>query len=127
MNAVQPYPDAQRRSLGARFGAAITTATLAAAGLVALGASAGAAPLEPTVSDPLRFDLGPGDVADGYTQVTAETVYSDDLGYGFTPESEVTETDRGTDDAVRGDFVTVAEAEIEAVQRHDRENAVVVQ
>lgn len=92
-----------------RLAAMLTTAALTLSGLVALGGPAAAEPLTPTVDDPLRLDLGPGELADGYTQVTAETLYSEDLGYGFTAESTVTEADRDTGDAVRGDFVTVAE------------------
>ncbi len=50
-----------------------------------------------------RFDFGPGKVATGYKQVTAQTIYSKDLGYGFEAGATVTCTDRVEGDVVRSD------------------------
>ena len=55
-----------------------------------------------------RFDFGPGEIARGATQVTAETSYTPDLGYGFEDTTTLTETDRGGEDPLRGDFVSTA-------------------
>lgn len=44
---------------------------------------------------PLLFDLGPGPVAAGYTQVTAATAYGPATGYGWADPSKVAERDRG--------------------------------
>jgi lysophospholipase L1-like esterase len=52
-----------------------------------------------------RFDFGPGAVADGFTPVTADTVYSSARGYGFEPGAAITGIDRGGD-ALQGDFCT---------------------
>lgn len=55
-----------------------------------------------------RFDFGPGEIARGATQVTAETSYTPGLGYGFEDTTTLTETDRGGEDPLRGDFVSTA-------------------
>lgn len=55
---------------------------------------------------PLKFDFGSGPVADGYTAVTAGTLYSSDTGFGFEPGAAVTAVNRGKPDALRSDFVT---------------------
>ena len=54
----------------------------------------------------LKFDFGPGKVASGYTQVSATTMYSKELGYGFEPGATVTGVDRGGSDKLRSDFCT---------------------
>ena len=54
----------------------------------------------------LKFDFGPGKVAPGYTQVSATTIYTKELGYGFEPGSTVTGVDRGGKDPLRSDFCT---------------------
>ncbi|AHM65067.1 lipolytic protein g-d-s-l family [Paenibacillus polymyxa SQR-21] len=67
----------------------------------------GQALAEKQLAAPLRFDFGPGDVADGYTQVTAKDAYTPERGYGFTDLSKVNEENRGGSDAIRSDFVRV--------------------
>ena len=59
------------------------------------------------VATPLerRFDFGSGPVADGYTAVRADTLYTPALGYGFEPGAVIAAVDRGGD-ALRGDFCT---------------------
>ena len=42
----------------------------------------------------------------GYIKVLPETVYTDELGYGFEPGASLTAVDRGGSDPVRGDFIT---------------------
>ena len=55
---------------------------------------------------PMRFDFGSGHAAPGYTKVTANTIYTDELGYGFESGSSVRAIDRGGPDPLRGDFIT---------------------
>lgn len=57
---------------------------------------------------PLKFDLGSGSAAPGYTPVSAETVFASDRGYGFEPGSSVENVVRDGNDALRSDFVTCA-------------------
>lgn len=81
---------------------------MGAAPLITSGVMAGTgapATAAPEAEQPVRFDFGPGAVAEGYQQVTAGSVYDADRGYGFAEGSTVTETDR-TGDALKGDFVT---------------------
>ncbi len=91
-------------------------ATAVTTGLV-VSTPATAAPPDPADTgtseaqqEPLRFDFGPGTVADGYTQVTADSTYSEETGFGFTGDAEVTGADRGGEDPIKGDFLTPAEA-----------------
>ena len=58
----------------------------------------------PASSQSLNFDFGPGKVAPGYTQVLQTTTYSEELGYGFEPNSGVSCVDRGGRDALRSDL-----------------------
>lgn len=60
----------------------------------------------PASSQSLNFDFGPGRVAPGYTQVLQTTTYSEELGYGFEPNSGVSCVDRGGGDALRSDLCT---------------------
>lgn len=55
---------------------------------------------------PMRFDCGPGPVADGYTQVTRSTAYGAATGYGWADVSKVDQRDRGdaAGDALDRDF-----------------------
>lgn len=66
-------------------------------------------------SDVVTFDFGPGAVAEGALGVTSSTAFSDEWGYGFStaPAAEMPDVDRGTDDALRSDFVAVAGATFE--------------
>lgn len=52
----------------------------------------------------LKFDFGPGAVAQGYTRVTEASVYSKEKGYGFEPGAYVRCVERGGRDALRGDL-----------------------
>src|SRR5699024_10550231 len=72
--------------------------------------AAGAGTSAAAQQEPLRFDFGPGTVADGYTQVTADSAYTSDAGFGFTGDEAVTGTDRGGEDPIKGDFLTPSEA-----------------
>ncbi|GGK77855.1 rhamnogalacturonan acetylesterase [Rufibacter glacialis] len=54
----------------------------------------------------VKFDFGSGKVAKGFTGATAKDVYSEAKGYGFEPATPVTAVDRGSKDALKGDFVT---------------------
>src|SRR5712691_10665972 len=53
-----------------------------------------------------KFDFGPVKIAQGHTQVLANTIYSKDLAYGFEPGARVTCLDRGGKDALHSDFCT---------------------
>ncbi|WP_105566490.1 rhamnogalacturonan lyase family protein [Microbacterium halophytorum] len=82
-------------------------------GIVCASGAATAAERDTTmqeVPEPVRFDFGPGAAAEGYQAVTAETAYTPERGFGFIDPAGVTGTDRGGDDALRGDFVTAAGA-----------------
>ena len=50
------------------------------------------------------FDFGSGAVASGYTGVTADTLYTPELGYGWSDSVAVTDSDRATSDALYSDF-----------------------
>lgn len=67
----------------------------------------GQALVDKQLAGPLRFDFGPGSIAEGSTQVTAKDAYTPERGYGFTDLSKVKEEDRGGNDAIRSDFVRV--------------------
>ncbi len=60
----------------------------------------------------LRLDLGSGETAPGAVRVDATTAYGTDQRVGFVDVSEVSATDRGTDDPLRSDFVTVGDTEL---------------
>jgi lysophospholipase L1-like esterase len=55
---------------------------------------------------PLKFDFGPGKVRAGYKQVLANNVYSDAVGFGFEPGSDISCLDRSSSDPLRSDFCT---------------------
>lgn len=57
--------------------------------------------------DVVKFDFGPGALADGYVRISATTAYSDELKYGFADTAAVTETDRGASDPIKSDFAAV--------------------
>jgi hypothetical protein len=80
----------------------IASAAFAAAGAVMIANSTEGRAGRTT----LKFDFGPGKAASGYTQVSATTLYSRELGYGFEPGSTVTGVDRGGKDPLRSDFCT---------------------
>lgn len=69
---------------------------------------------EPTLPDGgvLAFDLGSGAVAGGTTGIDATTSYSAANRYGWVNTAQVAATDRGGDDALRSDFVTVGDTEL---------------
>ncbi|WP_407270455.1 fibronectin type III domain-containing protein [Radiobacillus sp. PE A8.2] len=58
-----------------------------------------------------HFDFGTddGEVATGYTKVSDQTVYSEELGYGFADRSKVTSTNRDSGEALQKDFVSFTE------------------
>ncbi len=61
---------------------------------------------KPAVTLSWKFDFGPGSVARGYQQVTAQNIYSRESGYGFEPGAQITCLDRGGKDPLRSDFCT---------------------
>ena len=58
----------------------------------------------------VTFDFGPGALAENALGVTSATAFDEDWGYGFStaPAAVAADVDRGTDDAVRSDFVAAA-------------------
>ena len=60
-------------------------------------------------AQPLRFDFGSETAEPGYTAVTAQTLYSDALGYGFEPGAAPTDVVRKKGSALTKDYVTGAE------------------
>src|ERR1043166_6233030 len=53
-----------------------------------------------------KFDFGPGKVVPGFTQVLPTDIYSKERGYGFEPGATLSGIERGSNDALRGDFIT---------------------
>ncbi len=64
-------------------------------------------PIDISPEQPLRLDFGTGAVADGYTQVTSQSGYTPEAGYGFAAAS-LTDVAHDSDDALRGDAVAIA-------------------
>ncbi|KQQ83149.1 fibronectin type III domain-containing protein [Arthrobacter sp. Leaf137] len=98
-------PPPRRRTLRSTGAKAVTAAAASAA--IAL---AGLPPVHadtalPPVGSGFKFDFGPGATADGYTRVEAGTQYSATGKFGFSDTSVTSGTDRGTEDALRSDFV----------------------
>ncbi|GIP56678.1 rhamnogalacturonan lyase family protein [Paenibacillus woosongensis] len=61
-----------------------------------------------TKSAQYKYDFGPvgAPVAEGYTEVTRQTLYTPELGYGLTSSAGMDDRDRGSaTDALRRDFV----------------------
>lgn len=56
-----------------------------------------------------KFDFGLGKAAKGYTQVSAESIYSKDKGFGFMPNSKVESISRNGKNALTTDFCTSKE------------------
>jgi hypothetical protein len=69
--------------------------------------SAGVCAAQPAATS-FKFDFGSGKAAAGYVKVLPDTVYTDELGYGFEPGASLTAVDRGGADPLRGDFITSA-------------------
>lgn len=67
-------------------------------------------PPPPQVHAEFKFDFSPGRPSEGYTNVTPETVYSADSGYGFDFGTRPTGVARGGDDPLHDGFVTTAES-----------------
>ena len=59
--------------------------------------------------DACRFDFGSAVAAEGYTAVSAATLYSDALGFGFEPGYTPSEVVRKKGTALTRDFVTLAD------------------
>ncbi len=77
---------------------------------VTVEAAAYLAPETMPDADTVTFDFGPGAVADDALPVTSDTTFDEAWGYGFTtaPTGSDVDVDRGTDDALRSDFVAAA-------------------
>ena len=60
----------------------------------------------PVFSQPMRYDFGSGPVADGWTAVTAQTLYSEESGYGFEPGTAPTEVLRKKGTELTRDYLT---------------------
>ena len=56
-----------------------------------------------------KFDFGSGKVAKGYTQVSVESYYSKEKGFGFMPNSKVENVSRKGKNALTSDFCTSKE------------------
>lgn len=94
---------------GKPFWLAIVMSAAFAGLAAARPAKAGQGPSAPPAVTSFQFDFGPGRIEPGYTRVLPATTYTESLGYGFDPGSQVTGVDRGGDDALRGDFCTGAQ------------------
>lgn len=76
-----------------------TLTTILAAGAAMLLASGVSA-------QSFHFDFGSAEAAEGYTAVSAQTLYSPELGYGFEPGVEISEVAYKKGDALTKDYVT---------------------
>ncbi|MCC9165804.1 GDSL-type esterase/lipase family protein [Pontibacter harenae] len=56
-----------------------------------------------------KFDFGAGKVAKGFTKISSQDVYTDEIGYGFDNGTKVQDVDRGGKDPLKRDFVTSTE------------------
>lgn len=58
-----------------------------------------------------KFDFGTSSsaVKDGYSKVSEESSYSEEIGYGFQDPSKVVSGDNGTTDALQSDFISTKE------------------
>ena len=114
-------PSVFRRSVVTRFvispmslGASAMLTLSASVGLVVLCASTALAqrpedqplPPPPPVHAEFKFDFGPGRAREGYTQISADTVYSSELGHGFDFGSKPVGVERGGADPLTDGFVT---------------------
>ena len=63
----------------------------------------------PAAAQTLRFDFGAAGAEDGWTAVTAQTLYDDARGYGFEPGPTLADVTRRKGTALTRDFVTAAE------------------
>ncbi|WP_299033287.1 fibronectin type III domain-containing protein [uncultured Pseudokineococcus sp.] len=86
-----------------------------AAGEVSVPSQAAASSLTtpaPALEGPLVLDLGSGELAEGAVRVDASTAYSADQRYGLVDPRAASATDRGGDDPLRGDFLTLGATEL---------------
>ena len=60
----------------------------------------------PAFAQTLRYDFGAGPAADGWTAVTAQTLYSEESGYGFEPGTAPTEVLRKKGSELTRDYLT---------------------
>ncbi len=56
------------------------------------------------LSATLQFDFGSAETARGHQSIGADTLYTEERGYGWTPDSRVKVDDQGEPDALRRDF-----------------------
>ena len=71
-----------------------------------VGLLAGAAGRLPANEARWSFSFGPGPAVPGSVSVSADTVFRDDLGYGFEPGAAIVGIDRGGGDAAHRHFCT---------------------
>ncbi|MGF7034033.1 lysophospholipase L1-like esterase [Paenibacillus mucilaginosus] len=84
--------------------AVLLGAALGAGSLPAGVPSVQAADTSLSARNQLLLDCGPGPAAPGYVRLLPSTLYKASPGYGFLNPKLVTGADRGTPDALRGDF-----------------------
>lgn len=58
-----------------------------------------------------KFDFGAGKIADGYTQITASSKYTEKKGYGLTDTEQLSNGGSDTPDTLQGDYITSSDAE----------------
>lgn len=58
---------------------------------------------QPLSAAEFHFDFGPGEVADGFRQVTSASAYSKETGFGFLPGADLEEIDSGGANAGKRD------------------------
>jgi lysophospholipase L1-like esterase len=65
-------------------------------------------PPPPAVHAEFKFDFGPGKARDGYTNVSAGTIYTSERGYGFDFGSQPVAVERGGNDPLTDGFITTS-------------------
>ena len=61
-----------------------------------------------SAAEHFKFDFGAATAADGHVPVMPATIYSEERGYGFEPDSTVEAVERGGLDGLRKNFITGA-------------------
>src|SRR5262249_42863518 len=84
----------------------VHSAVLAGCAAVVLAPGPGSGTCRAADQTRYQLDFGSGKVAPGFLPVLPESIYNQELGYGFEPGATISAVDRGGDDPLRGDFCT---------------------
>ncbi|HEU5080603.1 MAG TPA: carbohydrate-binding protein [Opitutaceae bacterium] len=88
----------------------MTLKSVLSAALLSCVAFASSVSVRAASSSNWKFDFGSGPVQSGYIQVLPSTGYNSSAGYGFASTSGLSSVNRGSPDALRGDYITGSSA-----------------